>query len=161
MIHAFAAHSYASPLATAGMLSRPLRRPDDLAIDPVPRSRSARFLLGLVKARHRIGYEWGIGWRDAVLTRRIAAERACGAIRIERILEGRGAVGARVLGLFKVTDAAKYAPYGNGSLVAQATDVTPMPRPSRIRSWTSSVPGRRPGGSARVRGPHGRIRIPA
>ncbi|HEY6451302.1 MAG TPA: glycosyltransferase family 9 protein [Steroidobacteraceae bacterium] len=67
-LHAFPARSYQRPGRVLRLLHA-LRQPSyDLAIDPMPRSRSGRFLLALVRARTRIGFRWGVGIRDFVLT---------------------------------------------------------------------------------------------
>ncbi len=48
---------------------RALRRTSfDLAIDPIARSRTGRFLLRYVRARDRVGFLWGEGGRDRMLT---------------------------------------------------------------------------------------------
>jgi heptosyltransferase-3 len=67
-IHAFPGRSYRNPLQVLALLRQLAFRSYDLAIDPNPRSRSARFLLGLVRARLRIGFVWRNRWRDRMLT---------------------------------------------------------------------------------------------
>jgi len=58
-----------SPLATLQAFSDLRSRSYDLAIDPMPHSRSGRFLLSAVNARERVGYADGCYIRDRVLTR--------------------------------------------------------------------------------------------
>jgi ADP-heptose:LPS heptosyltransferase len=53
---------------TLGTLAALKRRSYDLAIDPVARSRSGRFLLGYLRARERLGFSWGERARDRMLT---------------------------------------------------------------------------------------------
>jgi heptosyltransferase-3 len=75
-LHAFPAWSYARPGEVLAIVRRVSREPYDLAIDPVPGSRSARFLLALVDARHKLGYLWGSRWRDATLTHSVGLQAA-------------------------------------------------------------------------------------
>lgn len=56
------------PLRSLSALRNLRRLSFDLAIDPVPRSRTGRFLLGYVRARDRVGFAWGVPFRDRVLT---------------------------------------------------------------------------------------------
>lgn len=67
-LHTFPAKSYGNPGQVLKLLATLRARSYDLAIDPIPRSRSGRFLLALVRARVRIGYRWGVRIRDAMLT---------------------------------------------------------------------------------------------
>jgi ADP-heptose:LPS heptosyltransferase len=67
-VHAFPAWSYIHPGKTLTIIRRIRQESYDLAIDPIPRSRSARLLLGLVNAQYKLGYRWGRRWRDAPLT---------------------------------------------------------------------------------------------
>jgi len=67
-LHTFPAKSYANPGQVVKLLAALRERSYDLAIDPIPRSRSGRFLLALVRARVRIGYRWGVRIRDCMLT---------------------------------------------------------------------------------------------
>lgn len=67
-LHTFPARSYAQPGTVLKLLAALRQRTYDLAIDPVPRSRSGRFLLSLVRARMRIGYRWDVRIRDCMLT---------------------------------------------------------------------------------------------
>jgi ADP-heptose:LPS heptosyltransferase len=53
---------------TLGTLVALKRRSYDLAIDPVVRSRSGRFLLSYVRARDRLGFSWGKPAHDRMLT---------------------------------------------------------------------------------------------
>jgi heptosyltransferase III len=64
----FPARSYEHPLRVLGLLGLLRGRRYDLAIDPIPRQRAGRFLLGWIKARDRVGYRWGVSWRDRTLT---------------------------------------------------------------------------------------------
>lgn len=75
-VHAFPAWSYIRPHVVVSIIRRVRARRYDLAIDSTTRSRSARFLLWLVKARRRIGYAWGVSWRDRVLTDAVSASEA-------------------------------------------------------------------------------------
>jgi heptosyltransferase-3 len=75
-IHAFPGRSYRSPLQVLALLGRLACRSYDLAIDPNPRSRSARFLLGLIRARLRIGFVWRNRWRDRMLTHGVDPDAA-------------------------------------------------------------------------------------
>jgi len=75
-VHAFPAWSYIRPHKVVGLIRRVCREPYDLAIDPIPRSRSARFLLGLVNARSKLGYRWDDPRSDAKLTHSIDAHEA-------------------------------------------------------------------------------------
>jgi heptosyltransferase III len=68
VLYTFPSHSYRHPLVVVALLLKLRRHPYDLAIDPMPRSRAGRFLLGWVRARDRVGYRWGVGWRDHALT---------------------------------------------------------------------------------------------
>lgn len=67
-VYAFPAWSYIRPQIVVSIIRSVRARRYDLAIDSTTRSRSARFLLWWVQARRRIGYSWGVGWRDRVLT---------------------------------------------------------------------------------------------
>lgn len=67
-VHAFPGWSYIRPHVVVRIIRRVLARRYDLVIDSTTKSRSARFLLALVRARRKIGYSWGVGWRDRVLT---------------------------------------------------------------------------------------------
>jgi ADP-heptose:LPS heptosyltransferase len=67
-VHAFPAWSYIRPKEIVTVIRRVRREFYDLAIDPIPRSRSARLLLSLVNAQYKLGYRWGRRWRDAPLT---------------------------------------------------------------------------------------------
>lgn len=64
----FPVRSYEHPLQVLALLGRLRRRRYDLAIDPMPRQRAGRFLLGWLRARDRLGYRWGVAWRDRALT---------------------------------------------------------------------------------------------
>lgn len=75
-VYAFPAWSYGRPLEVLQVLAQVRARQYDLAIDVLPGSRSARFLLGLVKARYKLGYRWGSRWRDAQLTHPVALDNA-------------------------------------------------------------------------------------
>lgn len=72
----FPARSYEHPLRVLALLWRLRRRRYDLAIDPIPRQRAGRFLLGWIKARDRVGYRWGVRWRDRTLTHAADASAA-------------------------------------------------------------------------------------
>jgi heptosyltransferase-3 len=67
-VQAFPGQSYRHPLAVVRLLLRLRQAQYDLAIDPTVRSRAGRFLLKFVRARRRIGYAWGNGGADRVLT---------------------------------------------------------------------------------------------
>lgn len=67
-VRSFPARSYEHPLRVLGELWQLRRRRYDLAIDPMPRQRAGRFLLGWLRARDRLGYRWGVAWRDRALT---------------------------------------------------------------------------------------------
>jgi len=67
-LHTFPAKSYGNPGQVLKLLAALRERAYDLAIDPIPRSRSGRVLLALVRARVRIGYRWGVRIRDCMLT---------------------------------------------------------------------------------------------
>lgn len=67
-VHAFPGWSYIRPHVVLRIIRRVRARRYDLVIDSTTKSRSARFLLALVRARRKIGYSWGVGWRDRVLT---------------------------------------------------------------------------------------------
>lgn len=75
-VHAFPAWSYSRPLEVLQVLAQVRARQYDLAIDALPDSRSARLLIGLVNARHKLGYGWGRAWRDAPLTQAVDAGSA-------------------------------------------------------------------------------------
>lgn len=75
-VHAFPAWSYIRPHKVFGLIRRVCREPYDLAIDPMPRSRSARFLIGLANARCKLGYRWDDPRPDARLTHSIDAHDA-------------------------------------------------------------------------------------
>ncbi len=67
-VHSFPARSFRDPLGVARTLSA-LKWPYyDLAVDPITRSRSGRFILGWLRARERIGYRWNNFLRDRMLT---------------------------------------------------------------------------------------------
>ena len=65
---AFPAKSYQHPGQVLRVLWRLRKQSYDLAIDPTLRSRAGRFLLGLVRARRRVGYAWGVPGKDRILT---------------------------------------------------------------------------------------------
>ncbi|MBU3671826.1 MAG: glycosyltransferase family 9 protein [Sinobacteraceae bacterium] len=67
-VHAFPNWSFIRPHTVFAILQRIRKSRYDLAIDASARSRSGRFLLGLVTARYRIGYAWGSAWRDRCLS---------------------------------------------------------------------------------------------
>ncbi len=71
-IHVFPARSFRNPIGVLRILALLKRRQYDLAIDPIPRSKGGRFLLGQVRARRRIGFTWGVPGRDAMLTDAVA-----------------------------------------------------------------------------------------
>jgi heptosyltransferase III len=71
-IHAFPARSFRNPLGVLRLLALLKRRTYDLAIDPVPRAKGGRYLLGQVRARRRVGFTWGVPSRDAMLTDAVA-----------------------------------------------------------------------------------------
>jgi heptosyltransferase III len=71
-IHVFPARSFRSPIGVLRILALLKSRQYDLAIDPIPRSKGGRFLLGQVRARRRIGFTWGVPRRDAMLTDAVA-----------------------------------------------------------------------------------------
>lgn len=75
-VHAFPGWSYIRPHIVARIIRRVRAREYDLAIDSTTKSRSARFLLALVRARRKIGYAWGVGWRDRILTDAVSAADA-------------------------------------------------------------------------------------
>jgi ADP-heptose:LPS heptosyltransferase len=64
----FPSRSYQHPGRVLGTLWALRRRPFDLAIDPIPRSRAGRFLLQWVRARERVGFRWGMAVRDRGIT---------------------------------------------------------------------------------------------
>lgn len=71
-VHAFPNWSFIRPHTVFAILQRIRKTRYDLAIDASVRSRSGRFLLGLVTARYRIGYAWGNAWRDRCLSHAVA-----------------------------------------------------------------------------------------
>jgi len=71
-VHAFPNWSFIRPHTVFAILQRIRKSRYDLAIDASVRSRSGRFLLGLVTARYRIGYAWGSAWRDRCLSHAVA-----------------------------------------------------------------------------------------
>ncbi len=71
-VHAFPNWSFIRPHTVLTILQRIRKTRYDLAIDASVRSRSGRFLLGLVTARYRIGYAWGSGWRDRCLSHAVS-----------------------------------------------------------------------------------------
>lgn len=75
-VHAFPGWSYIRPHIVARIIRRVRARKYDLAIDSTTKSRSARFLLVLVRARRKVGYAWGVGWRDRILTDAVSAADA-------------------------------------------------------------------------------------
>jgi ADP-heptose:LPS heptosyltransferase len=75
-IHAFPARSFRSWRRVLLLMWKLRRRRYDLAIDPEPRSRAGRFLLGLVSAQARVGFSWGVRGRDRMLTQSISAKLA-------------------------------------------------------------------------------------
>jgi ADP-heptose:LPS heptosyltransferase len=58
----------AHPLRVLGTLRELRRQSFDLAIDPIPHSRTGRFLLEHVEARVRLGFFWFVPHRDRILT---------------------------------------------------------------------------------------------
>jgi ADP-heptose:LPS heptosyltransferase len=74
--HVFPTHSYRHPLQVLALLLKLRRSRYDLAVDPIPRSRAGRFLLGWLRARERVGFRWGVAWRDRPLTRAVDASAA-------------------------------------------------------------------------------------
>lgn len=56
------------PVRTAETFRRLLSRRYDLAIDPMIRSRSGRFLLNTLRSTHKLGYSSGSALRDRALT---------------------------------------------------------------------------------------------
>jgi heptosyltransferase-3 len=72
VIHTFPARSFRNPLGVLRLLASLKRRTYDLAIDPVPRAKGGRYLLGQVRARRRVGFIWGVPSRDAMLTDAVA-----------------------------------------------------------------------------------------
>lgn len=75
-VHAFPAWSYIRPHVVARVIRGVRAQQYDLAIDSTTKSRSARFLLSLVRARRKIGYAWGVGWRDRILTDAVSVNGA-------------------------------------------------------------------------------------
>lgn len=73
-IHSFPAKSYTSPRQVLSLYRTLRRKQYDLAIDPTPKSRSGRFLLTSVQARHRLGYRWANGERSALLTHAVPVD---------------------------------------------------------------------------------------
>jgi heptosyltransferase-3 len=71
-IHTFPARSFRNPLGVLRLLALLKRRTYDLAIDPMPRAKGGRYLLGQVRARRRVGFTWGVPSRDAMLTDAVA-----------------------------------------------------------------------------------------
>jgi ADP-heptose:LPS heptosyltransferase len=67
-VHSFPAASYRNPGQVLRLLHTLSRKRYDIAIDPILQSRSGRFLLGLMRARDRVGYRWGVAGRDRMLT---------------------------------------------------------------------------------------------
>jgi ADP-heptose:LPS heptosyltransferase len=67
-VHSFPAASYRNPGQVLRLLSVLRNKRYDIAIDPIPKSRSGRFLLGLIRAQERVGYRWGVASRDRMLT---------------------------------------------------------------------------------------------
>jgi ADP-heptose:LPS heptosyltransferase len=56
------------PLRVLSLLAALQRLSFDLAIDPIPRSRTGRFLLERVQARERVGFQWFEPRHDRILT---------------------------------------------------------------------------------------------
>jgi ADP-heptose:LPS heptosyltransferase len=75
-VHAFPARSYRHPGEVLRLLMALKRRSFDLAIDPDVRSRAARFLLGPIQSRDRVGFRWGEPRRDRILTHSTDASAA-------------------------------------------------------------------------------------
>jgi ADP-heptose:LPS heptosyltransferase len=73
-IHALPSHGARHGLETLKQVSRLMASRYDLAIDAIPRSRTARVLLGLTRARYRAGYLWGNRLKDGALTHGIPME---------------------------------------------------------------------------------------
>ncbi len=73
-IYSFPAKSYTSPRQVLSLYRTLRRKQYDLAIDPTPKSRSGRFLLASVQARHRLGYRWANGQRSALLTHAVPVD---------------------------------------------------------------------------------------
>lgn len=67
-IHSFPTTSYGHPARVLRILRGLKERNYDLAIDPIPQSRSGRFLLNFLHARDRVGFRWGVPSRDRALT---------------------------------------------------------------------------------------------
>lgn len=96
-VRAFPTNSYREPVATLSMLRTLRRERYDLAIDPIPRSRSGRFVLGLVSARHKLGFLWAQKHRDLPLTRGIDPTMASPHVALaplDLLLLGAGDLGA-------------------------------------------------------------------
>jgi ADP-heptose:LPS heptosyltransferase len=66
--HFFPVSPSAHPLQLFGLLRALRRQPFDLAIDPIPHSRTGRFLLKHVRARDRLGFHWFVPAADRILT---------------------------------------------------------------------------------------------
>lgn len=75
-VFAFPTNSFHEPRVVLSTLRALRRRDYDLAIDPMPHSRGGRFILGLVRARHKVGFLWSRPRRDRTLTRGVAASMA-------------------------------------------------------------------------------------
>jgi len=73
-IHTLPTHGARHGLETLKLVSRLMANRYDLAIDAIPRSRTARILLGLTRARYRVGYYWRDRLKDAVLTNGVPME---------------------------------------------------------------------------------------
>lgn len=66
--HIFPASLIAHPLRVLRTLRALQRLPFDLAIDPIPHSRTGRRLLKMVQARDRVGFQWFVTQSDRILT---------------------------------------------------------------------------------------------
>jgi ADP-heptose:LPS heptosyltransferase len=75
-VHAGPAQSFRHPVEMIRVLMMLRKRTFDLAVDPDPRSRGGRFLLTQVRARHRVGFRWGVSHRDRILTHSAEASAA-------------------------------------------------------------------------------------
>jgi ADP-heptose:LPS heptosyltransferase len=101
-VHSFPVRSYTSPARVLRLLGSLRTQRYDLAIDPTPKSRSGRFLLAWLQARHRLGYRWASDLRNTALTHAVPADGIpphlahAGVHLLQRVLAGAPGVPAAV-----------------------------------------------------------------
>jgi heptosyltransferase III len=74
--YVFPADSFRHPLQVLATFMQLRRNFYDIAIDPSPHSRSARFMLAWVRAREKLGFLWRHRWCNLMLTRGVPVDAA-------------------------------------------------------------------------------------